>query len=199
MTTEPPTCPTNPTPEDVAESSKLIHLPFENLRCFEVVREQFAHLGILFENTVVLQPSNAAYFPEVGRLVLMGAPQNGWLEIRFTIPITHFRCRLTSSQPAVISAYDSEDHLLQTLETVRLGDRHPLDATNDRPPEPNNQDPDFNSDQLDNDQEGDHNTDGASTAPPPNLPIHIQASHIARISLSAIDGQLVIYEIQFGV
>lgn len=108
--------------EPGADVSKIIKLPFDRLRCFEAVEEQFAHLGVLFENAIVLQPSNLMYQPTVGSMVLMAAPENGWLEIRFTLPIAYFSCLLTSSQHATISAYGDENQLLQTIETEKNGD-----------------------------------------------------------------------------
>lgn len=169
--------------DHVTEPSKIIHLPFENLRCFETVQEQFAHLGILFDNAVVLQPSNAIYFPEVGRMVLMAAPQNGWMDIRFPVPVTHFSCRLTSSQAAIATAYDGEAKILKSIETASLFDPGAV-----APPESI---PDLD----DTDTEHHEN----AVAPPPNLPIEIHCPHIARITLSSLDGQLVIYDVKFGV
>lgn len=87
-------------------------LNLEDLKCFEVVEQQFCHYGISFKNAIALQPSNPAYPSRSGTTVLMGAPKNGWLEIAFSAPIYMFCCYVTSSQRVVLSAYDHHDKLL---------------------------------------------------------------------------------------
>lgn len=105
--------------EHVSDLNKVIKLPIDSLRTFDVVVDQFADLGVLFENTVVLQPSNAAYEPTSGKMVLMAAPQNGWIEITFTLPITHFSCVLTSSQHSTLQAFDYEGKVVCEVETEK--------------------------------------------------------------------------------
>jgi hypothetical protein len=97
-------------------------LDLEDLRCFEVVDEQFQHYGITLKNAIALQPSNPAYPPRSGNTVLMGAPKSGWLEATFSKPISKFCCYVTSSQRMVLSAYDSQDKLLvrQSLSVPNL-------------------------------------------------------------------------------
>jgi hypothetical protein len=104
-------------PDNVADIDKIIELPLNKLRSFDIVKEQFADLGVIFDNAFVLQPSNTAFFPEVGKMVLMGAPRNGWLEITFTIPVNYFACRLTSSQHTEVQAYDGEGQSLIIFDT----------------------------------------------------------------------------------
>lgn len=133
MTTEPRSPELEPIPENVADVDNIIQLPFENLRCFEAVKEQFAHLGVFFENTVVLQPSNVAYFPAVGRMVLMGAPRNGWIEITFTVPVAYFACRLSSSHPTTVTAYDGENQVLQLIEIEASNSSDPYNLMNTPP------------------------------------------------------------------
>lgn len=117
MTAESSSPKPNPMPDNVADINKIIELPLDKLRSFDTVKEQFADLGVLFDNAFVLQPSNATYFPEVGNMVLMGAPRNGWIEITFTIPINYFACRLTSSQHTQVQAYDSDGESLALFDT----------------------------------------------------------------------------------
>lgn len=87
-------------------------LNLEDLKCFEVVEHQFHHYGIVFSNAIALQPSNPAYPPRSGSILLMGAPKNGWLEVTFLQPVTKFCCYVTSSQRTTLSAYDPQDKLL---------------------------------------------------------------------------------------
>ncbi|MBE9116334.1 hypothetical protein IQ249_10535 [Lusitaniella coriacea LEGE 07157] len=92
--------------------SAPVCLNLESLRPFESVEEQFQHYGITFHNAIALHPSNAAYPPHSGTMVLMGAPKSGWIEIDFSEPICKFHCYATSSQRILLSAYDREGKLL---------------------------------------------------------------------------------------
>lgn len=89
-----------------------VYLNLEDLKCFEVVENQFHHYGITFKNAIALQPSNPAYPPRSGTIVLMGAPKSGWVEAHFSRPIRQFCCYVTSSQRTILSAYNSQDNLL---------------------------------------------------------------------------------------
>lgn len=92
--------------------SAPVCLNLESLRPFESVEEQFQHYGITFHNAIALHPSNAAYPPHSGTMVLMGAPKSGWMEMDFKEPICKFHCYATSSQRILLSAYDREGKLL---------------------------------------------------------------------------------------
>lgn len=111
-----------------------ICLNLEDLKCFEVVEHQFHAYGISFRNAIALQPSNPAYPPHTGTTVLMAAPKNGWLEVTFTKPVRMFCCYITSSQRAVLSAYDHQDNLL-----IRQSLTNPNLANSDSPIPPNTQ------------------------------------------------------------
>ena len=151
--------------ENVSDLNKIIELPIDSLRTFDVVEAQFADLGVLFANTVAIQPSNSTYMPKFGKMVLMGAPQNGWIEIIFTIPVMYFACNLTSSQHATVQACDGDGKILATFETEKSGE---------------------------------DNVDPLFGGPSPNLPVSLQAHNIQKIMLSALDGQIVIHNVQFG-
>lgn len=93
-----------------------IKLDLENLKCFEVVDCQFEDCGITFTNAIALQPSNPAFPPRSGSIVLMGGPRTGWMEATFKQPVCVVSCFVTSSRQAVLSAYDSQDCLLGKTE-----------------------------------------------------------------------------------
>ncbi|MDY6782010.1 MAG: hypothetical protein SW833_05565 [Cyanobacteriota bacterium] len=136
-------------------------LDLETLKPFEVVEDQFQRQGILFRNAIALQPSNSAYPPRSGRILLMGAPCNGWMEIIFKEPTRFFNCHVTSSRRLVLSAYDCNNRLLTSDELPQANL-----ATFDSPL-------------------------------PPNVPLAVIASEIARITLYAFDGQFAIDDISF--
>jgi hypothetical protein len=99
-------------------------LNLEDLKCFEVVEHQFEQYGITFKNAIALVPSNPAYPSRSGKMVLMGAPKSGWLEVTFIQPINHFCCYITSSQRTIMSAYDSQDQLIvrESMTAANLAD-----------------------------------------------------------------------------
>ncbi|MEC4983092.1 MAG: hypothetical protein SAJ37_10565 [Oscillatoria sp. PMC 1068.18] len=93
-----------------------LKLNFEDLRCFEAVENQFQPWGINFSNAIALQPSNQAYPPRTGSIVLLGAPKSGLIEASFSKPIRHFKCYVTCSQRTVLSAYDRDDQVVARTE-----------------------------------------------------------------------------------
>ncbi|MBZ8181410.1 MAG: hypothetical protein SAL07_09860 [Oscillatoria sp. PMC 1051.18] len=93
-----------------------LKLNLEDLRCFEAIDNQFRPWGISFSNAIALQPSNQAYPPHTGTIVLMGAPKSGWIEASFSTPIRYFKCYVTCSQRTVLSAYDREDRVVARAE-----------------------------------------------------------------------------------
>lgn len=96
-----------------------VGINLEDLKCFEVVDNQFHDYGITLKNAIALQPSNPAYPPHSGSTVLMGAPKSGWLEAIFAQPIRQFCCYATSSQRLVMSAYDTQDNLVVRQSLLR--------------------------------------------------------------------------------
>ena len=121
-------------PENVTDLNKIIELPIDSLRSFDVVEKQFSDLGVLFTNTVVLQPSNSMYLPKVGKMVLMGAPQNGWIEVYFTVPVLYFACHLTSSQHATVRAFDDSGEVLSVFETEKSNHKNADPKVSSPPP-----------------------------------------------------------------
>lgn len=101
--------PTEDEHQDFANSVRCVRLNLEDLKCFEGVTDQFQEWGITFTNAIALDPSNAAYPPRSGSIVLMGAPKNGWIDVAFDRPVDFFNCYVTSSQRTVLTAHDGQD------------------------------------------------------------------------------------------
>lgn len=91
-------------------------LSLEDLKCFEVVERQYQYWDVTFRNAIALHPSNPAYPPHSGTIVLMGAPKNGFLEAMFEHPVRFVSGYVTSSQRTILSAYDKDDKLLARSE-----------------------------------------------------------------------------------
>ncbi len=92
--------------------SKSIYVNIEDLKCFEVVKDQYQKLGVVFDNCIAIQPSNPAFPTHSGLMVLMGAPKDGYLEATFLQPVQFVSALVTSSQRLVLSAYNRDRQLL---------------------------------------------------------------------------------------
>jgi hypothetical protein len=103
--------------EEVTESfivdvPTCICLNLEDLKCFEVVERQYEQWGVIFQNSLAIQPSNPAFPTKLGSTVLMGSPKGGFLEATFLHPVNWISACVTSSQRLVLSAYDRDRQLL---------------------------------------------------------------------------------------
>jgi hypothetical protein len=93
-----------------------ICLSLEDLKCFEAVERQYEDWGVIFQNSLAIQPSNPAFPTYSGLTVLMGSPKGGFLEATFLRPVNWVSALVTSSQRLVLSAYDGDRQLLcQTI------------------------------------------------------------------------------------
>ncbi|NJN87057.1 MAG: hypothetical protein HC881_13150 [Leptolyngbyaceae cyanobacterium SL_7_1] len=95
-----------------------VRLDLEELKCFEVVDRQFQQLGVIFSNAIALHPSNPAFPPRSGMIVLMGSPRNGWVEAIFPTPVQYVSGFVTSSQPTVLIAFDDNNQPIGRTETT---------------------------------------------------------------------------------
>ncbi|WP_159789938.1 hypothetical protein [Sodalinema gerasimenkoae] len=108
----------SPTSEaPVQEFPPRVHLNFEGLTRFEVVRDQYKQYGIHFDNAIAVSPSNPAYPAHSNEIVLMGAPKSGFLELTFDRPVQFVAGYVTSSRFTAMSAYN---HLGQTITRAEL-------------------------------------------------------------------------------
>ncbi|MBW4555349.1 MAG: hypothetical protein KME59_05315 [Trichormus sp. ATA11-4-KO1] len=107
--------------EEVFDATKVdvptcICLNLEDLKCFETVERQYEHWGVIFHNSLAIQPSNPAFPTHSGLTVLMGSPKGGFLEATFLRPVNWVSVFVTSSQRLVLSAYDRDRQVLaQTI------------------------------------------------------------------------------------
>jgi len=89
-----------------------ICLNLEDLKCFEPVERQYERWGVIFDNSIAIQPSNPAFPAHSGVTVLMGSPKSGFLEATFLRPVCWVSTFVTSSQRLVLCAYDRHNQLL---------------------------------------------------------------------------------------
>jgi hypothetical protein len=120
------------TTSEIPAAPICVCLNLENLKAFEVVHNQFHEFGVVFGNAIALHPSNPAYPVRSGDILLLGAPQSGWLEATFERPANFVRGFVTSSRQTVMAVYDAEGNLLAQTETAGANL-----AGSDSPIEPN--------------------------------------------------------------
>ncbi|MDY6902926.1 MAG: hypothetical protein SWZ49_33365 [Cyanobacteriota bacterium] len=92
--------------------TECIFLQLENLKCFEVVEHQYESKGVIFDSCIAIEPSNPAFPPHSGVIVLMSSSRKGLLEVSFINPVNLVSAFVTSSQRLVLSAYDASRQLL---------------------------------------------------------------------------------------
>ena len=139
-----------------------VQLDFEDLPSCTIVERQFEAQGVRFNNAIALRPSNPAYRSDSGEIVLMGAPNAGYLEALFLRPVKFVGGSITSSRRAVLTVFDEQNRTIARAETPGAN--------------------------LAN--------SGAET--PANLPIHLSAANIWRVTFHAFDGQLTLADFCFN-
>lgn len=111
-----------------------VQLSLEDMSGFTILTNQLADLGVLFENTVVLQPSNPAYPARSGNNVLIGSPRPGWLTAHFSQPVNWVSCYITAPRRTILTAFNEKDEMLAQTE-LSAGNL----ADSDSPIQPNYQ------------------------------------------------------------
>ena len=95
-----------------ANIPNCVDLNFDELKCFETVERQYENWGVIFHNSLAIQPSNPAFPTNSGLTVLMGSPKSGLLEVSFLKSVNWVSALVTSSQRLVLTAYDRDRKLL---------------------------------------------------------------------------------------
>lgn len=95
-----------------------VRLDLEDLSCFTVVDRHYEAWGVRFENAVALHPSNPAYPAHSGVMVLLGAPQGGWLEATFLRPVQYVSSMVMSSRRTVMRAFNRQNLLVAEAEAA---------------------------------------------------------------------------------
>ncbi|MGG6296076.1 hypothetical protein ACQ4M4_16945 [Leptolyngbya sp. AN02str] len=101
-----------------ATSETTVRLDFDSLQPFERVERHFQKFGITFKNAIALQPSNPAFQPMPGKMVLMGSPKSGWLEAVFDRPVSWVSSSITGSRRTVMAAFDANNRPIAQAQTA---------------------------------------------------------------------------------
>lgn len=154
----------------IVSTVKGVRLDLEDLPSFAVVDQQYAPWGVLFSNAVAICPSNPAYPPRSGMMVLLGAPQDGWLEATFLQPVQYVSSFITSSRCTVMRAFNSRNQLVAETKSLAA-------------PDPSHQ----------YDQAAHQPTTMA------NLQLSLNAPNICRVTLHSFNGHLTVDDFCFCV
>lgn len=92
-------------------------LSFQELSAFERVREQYAHLGVRFEGTIALQPSNPLFHPDSGALILMPVNDQVGITVIFDRPTEWAGAFVTSARPVLMTAFDEGGNPIEQAST----------------------------------------------------------------------------------
>lgn len=165
-----------------------IRLDWEDLKCFEVVNHQFQQWGVTFANAVALRPSNPAYPPYSGVMVLMGAPKDGWLETTFSRPVQFVSGFITSSRRTVLTAFDHRDRVVGRVESGGANLADSESSTNAKA------------------LHSDYSHPGALkaisqkkfNAQTPNVQLRVNAPNIHRVTFHTFNGHLTLDDFSFG-
>jgi len=155
-----------------------VRLDWEDLKCFEVVNHQFQEWGVTFANAVALRPSNPAYPPYSGVMVLMGAPKDGWLETTFSRPVRFVSGFVTSSRRTVLTAFDHRDRVVGRVETAGANLANSKVSTPARS---------LHSGALQ-----------PTKRQPPNTQLRLNAPNIYRVTFHTFNGHLTLDDFSFG-
>ena len=155
----------NPTAICSGSNAQLntVQLDFEDLSSCTIVDGQFEAQGVRFTNAIALRPSNPAYRPDSGEIVLIGAPKAGYLEALFLRPVKFVSGSITSSRRAVLTVFDEHNQTIARAETPGA------------------------------------NLANSGSETPANLPLHLSAANIRRVTFHAFDGQLTLADFCFNL
>lgn len=152
---------------DPTHDPVCVRLDVEDLPCFAVVDHQYAAWGVRFSNAIAIRPSNPAYPPHSGSMVLFGAPNYGWIEATFARPVQHVSSFVTGSRRTVMRAFNRHDQLVAQAES----------------PAANLQSP--------------NSSDAPATACRPNLRLSLDGRNIHKVTVQSYNGHVTIDDFCF--
>lgn len=94
-----------------------VRLDMEDLQCFETVNHQYESWGVTFNDVVAIQPSNPAFPPRSGKMVVISSPKNGRIEAIFHQPVRYVNAFITSSRRTILAAFDINDRPIAHVES----------------------------------------------------------------------------------
>jgi hypothetical protein len=102
----------------ITPSPQLLGLDFEDLTVFEAVTEQYNHLGLHIRGAIAIDPSNPAFPPKSGSVVLMPASHEMIVTVSFDQPIAWMSVFVCSAGCVGLTAFDAAGNIVAHLNTV---------------------------------------------------------------------------------
>ena len=100
----------NSTPGQATPS--LVQLDFQDLKAFERVTDQYQHLGVQFEQTIALSPSNPAFQPRTGSMAVMPPSHHKSITVSFLRSIAKVGAYVSNVIAVTLTAYDEDGNSL---------------------------------------------------------------------------------------
>ena len=97
--------------------SGFVELNFEDLSAFEQVRDQYSDLGIKFDKAIALQPSNPAFPPRSGAVVLMPMNHGLSLSVYLYRSIQAIGAFVTGTRQVRLTAFDCNGQVVAQSDT----------------------------------------------------------------------------------
>jgi hypothetical protein len=94
-----------------------VELNFEDLSAFEQVRDQYSELGIKFAGAIALQPSNPAFLPRSGSVVLMPMTNGLSLDVYFYRATQTVGAFVTGTKQVRLTAFDADGKVIAQSDT----------------------------------------------------------------------------------
>lgn len=89
-----------------------VHLIFDHLTPFEMVRDQYQAYGVRFEQAIALAPSNPAFSHHANALVLMPTAGHSSLLLHFAQPIQHISASVIGVRQINLLAFNDRDQVV---------------------------------------------------------------------------------------
>lgn len=102
----------------ISPSPKLLRLDFEDLTAFEAVTEQYNHFGLHIKGAIAIDPSNPAFTPKSGSVVLMPSSHEMIVTASFDHPIAWMSVFVCSAGCVGLTAFDAEGNIVAHLNTA---------------------------------------------------------------------------------
>jgi len=94
-----------------------VELDFEDLSAFEQVRDQYSGLGIKFAGAIALQPSNPAFPPRSGAMVLMPMTNGLCLDVYLYRTTQTVGAFVTGTKQVRLTAFDADGKVIAQSNT----------------------------------------------------------------------------------
>jgi hypothetical protein len=94
------------------QTAEQIRINFQELTLFEQVKSQYQDLGVRFEGAITISPSNPAFFPLSGLLVVMPVADDLTITVHLHQPMQKIGALVIGSRQVRLIAFDRHSNVL---------------------------------------------------------------------------------------